>query len=162
MEAILESFGVLVKISQVVMIVLIVSFYYTLLNCKTVVPCLKSVSGPKLAQRQLASCVFDFFCKSQQIRMQGLNKRLYMLLTHTMYYVYIPKDFYYSTGVPFSFPVMPTGCSEEVRAIRLLVNRSLGKLEWPDKKKGEHLLPKRSGMEQIEWPSKEYLDNLDA
>ena len=65
MEAILVSFGVLVKISQAAIIVLLVSFYYTLLNCKTVAPCLKSVSGPKLAQRQLVSCVFDFFCKSQ-------------------------------------------------------------------------------------------------
>jgi hypothetical protein len=97
-----EACCVLLRIVKIAFIVSIVFLWYNLLTFKAVAPCVKSVSGPKLAQRQLVSCVFEFFCKSQQIRMQGLNRRLYTLLTHTMYYVYIPKDFYYSRGVPFS------------------------------------------------------------
>ncbi len=102
MEASPEACFVLLRIAQAVIIVSIVFYWYTLFKFKAIAPCVKSVSGPKLAQRQLVSCVFEFFCKSQQTRMQGLNRRLYTLLTHTMYYVYIPKDFYYSRGVPFS------------------------------------------------------------
>ena len=97
-----EACCVLFRIVKIAFIVSIVYLWFNLITFKSVAPCVKSVSGPKLAQRQLVSCVFEFFCKSQQIRMQGLNRRLYTLLTHTMYYVYIPKDFYYSRGVPCS------------------------------------------------------------
>ena len=136
MEATPEARCVLVRIAQAVIIVSIVFFWYTLetrSQFKALVLCVKSVSVPKLAQRQLVSCVFEFFCKIQQIRIQGLNRRLYTLLTHTMYYVYIPKDFYYSRGVPFPSSETPTGCSEKVRALYRQVTQYSGKLEWQGK-----------------------------
>ena len=58
--------------------------------------------------------------------MQGLTKRVYVVLTHTIYHVYTPKDCYYTDGC-------------------LLGNIVLDQDDAV-------VLPKRNGMVQIEWP----------
>ncbi len=73
--------------------------------------------------------------------MQGLNRRLYTLLTLTMFRVYIPKDFYYSRGFKIHKKM-------RIKGKKVLLPKC------------KSSIPKKSGMSQIEWPDEEYLDTL--
>ncbi len=80
--------------------------------------------------------------------MQGLNRRLYVLLTHTIKHVYLPRDYYFSRGGGVLLDSLDYD-SDGKSAIEFHPENRLNLL-------------KRPGMVRAEWPSSSYLETLNS